>query len=262
MATLSPTGERYDLGRVLSRTFSQIVANWMVLGGFALIGAVVAAIFNAYGVREMLHIMTNPDPANPLALFQSPGYWIMLIGGLVVGALMQSGLTHGLLVGSRGESVAFGDCVSGAVRYFLPGIGLTILFYLGVGIGLMFILVPGLILMTMWSVSLSALVGEDCGVTGAFGRSRALTKGLRWPVFGTLLVFFLVFGFLLFAVQGFSSTGMARLYQSNMALALVATTISGTISTLLLTSFLVALYREVVLVKEGEPRGGLAEVFS
>ena len=262
MATLSPTGERYDLGRVLSRTFSQIVANWMVLGGFALIGAVVAAIINAYGMREMLHIMTNPDPANPLALFQSPGYWIMIFGGMIVGAFMQSGLTHGLLADARGESAAFGDCINGAVRYFLPVLGLTILFSLGMGFGLMFILVPGLILMTMWSASLPALIGENCGVMGAFGRSRALTKGLRWPVFGTLLVFFLVFGFLLFAVQGFSSTGMARLYQSSIALALVATTISGTISTLLLTSFLVALYREVVLVKGGEPRGGLAEVFS
>ena len=112
MATLSPTGERYDLGRVLSRTFSQIVANWMVLGGFALIGAVVAAIINAYGMREMLHIMTNPDPANPLALFRSPGYWIMIFGGMIVGAFMQSGLTHGLLADARGESAAFTSSAS------------------------------------------------------------------------------------------------------------------------------------------------------
>src|SRR3546814_8344703 len=43
-------------------------------------------------------------------------------------------------------------------------------------------------LFCMWAVVAPALVEERTGVFGAFGRSRELTKGARWKVFGLELI--------------------------------------------------------------------------
>ncbi len=50
------------------------------------------------------------------------------------------------------------------------------------------LLFPGLILTATWYVALPCLTLERKGVFGALGRSRALTNGNRWRVFGVLFV--------------------------------------------------------------------------
>lgn len=258
MAEFSASGERFDMGRVLTRTFSSILENWKVLGAFALIGGVANAALSAFAMSTMLQ---NFDPANPqavLAMFTAAPYWITLFGGILVAAFVQSGLIAGLL----GDHTSFADCASNAARNFLPLLCVTILWYLGVAIGWMLLVVPGIMLITMWSVALPAVIADNTGISGAFGRSRALTKGLRWQVFGTLLIFLIVFVIVSFAAQGFSSTGMLMMYKNNFPLALGVGVISNTIITLLLTSFLVSLYKELRTTKEGTGQSGLAEIFS
>ena len=258
MAEFSASGERFDMGRVLTRTFSSILENWMVLGGFALIGGVATAALTGASMSTMLQ---NFDPANPqavLAIFATPPYWVALFGGIFVTAFVQSGLIAGLL----SEHASFSDCASNAARNFLPLLCVTILWYLGVALGWIFLVIPGIMLITMWSVALPALVADNTGITGAFGRSRALTKGLRWPVFGTLLIFLIVISIVSFAAQGFSSTGMLRLFQTNFAIGMGMALVSNTIGSLLITSFLVSLYKELRTTKEGTGQSGLAEIFS
>jgi hypothetical protein len=52
----------------------------------------------------------------------------------------------------------------------------------------MLLLVPGVILLVMWWVFVPAIVIEGAGITGCFGRSRELTRGRRWSVFGLILI--------------------------------------------------------------------------
>jgi hypothetical protein len=262
MASSAVSGERFDMGRVFTTTFSAIKANWQVLLGFSLVLTVVSAITNGLTIGSMLDGLNPADPAAALGMFSSVSYWITVIVGLFSSAFLQSGIIHALIDRDDGAKADFADCFRGGARHFLPLIGLTILWWLGVALGWVLLMVPGLMLLSMWSVSMPALVAENTGVIGAFGRSRALTKGLRWPIFGTLLVFLILYFFLAFAVQGFSATGMLTLYQSNFALAMAVGVISGTVMSVLLTSFLVSLYSEVRLVKEGQGPRGLAEVFS
>jgi hypothetical protein len=250
MASSAISGERFDMGRVFATTFSAIIANWQVLLGFALVLSVVSAVTNGLSMSSMLEGFNPADPSTALGMFSSASYWITLIVGLCSSAFLQSGVIHALVDRDDGTKADFAACFRGGARHFLPLIGLTILWWLGVALGWVMLMVPGLILLTMWSVSMPALVAEDTGVIGAFGRSRGLTKGLRWPIFGTLLVFGILYFIMAFAVQGFSTTGMLSLYQS------------GTVLSVLLTSFLVSLYREVRLVKEGQGPRGLADVFS
>ena len=48
-----------------------------------------------------------------------------------------------------------------------------------------------LILITIWAVIAPAIVVEDAGVIGAFGRSRELVRGHGWPVFGSIVLAYL-----------------------------------------------------------------------
>ena len=59
-------------------------------------------------------------------------------------------------------------------------------------VGILLLVVPGLILLVVWSVAIPALVGEHRGIPSALRRSRDLTKGVRWQIFG-LILFIIVF---------------------------------------------------------------------
>jgi hypothetical protein len=74
----------------------------------------------------------------------------------------------------------------------LPLLAVSILGGLGIGIGLLLLIVPGLILLTFWSVVAPVTVIEQPGVLRAFGRSRELVRGYGWPVFGTIVLVFLL----------------------------------------------------------------------
>jgi hypothetical protein len=85
-----------------------------------------------------------------------------------------------------------GELFSSVSPVLLPLIGVSILSGIGIGVGFVFCLVPGLFLLTFWSVVAPVTVIERSGVFGAFGRSWELVRGHAWPVFGTILLVFLL----------------------------------------------------------------------
>lgn len=262
MAFQSNTGERFDIGRVFSKTFSMIAANWLVLIGFALLVGIIPVLINSFIMADMTKFIDGTHPKAALGLFRSPLYWVNMGLGTFSYTVVQAGLLHAIIEHEQGHAIRFGDCISGGLRKFLPLLGLSILWGLAVYLGLILILVPGFILLTMWSVSAPALIAEDIGAFGVFGRSRSLTKGMRWPVFGTLMILLTIVIFILFAVQGFSVRGLLRLYQSNRILATAITLLTKTTIYLLIASFLAALYFEVRTVKEGSGSSNLQEIFA
>jgi hypothetical protein len=92
--------------------------------------------------------------------------------------------------GRRDASV--GDLFRSVAPVFWPLLAVAILFGLGVGIGFVLLVVPGLFLLTIWSVTAPVTVIEQPGILRAFGRSRALVRGYGWPVFGVIVLVFLV----------------------------------------------------------------------
>jgi hypothetical protein len=64
----------------------------------------------------------------------------------------------------------------------------AIFWAIAIGIGWVLLFVPGVILMVMFWVYVPAIVVENAGVTECFGRSRALTRGHRWGIFGMFLL--------------------------------------------------------------------------
>ena len=74
----------------------------------------------------------------------------------------------------------------------LPLIGAGVLAGLGIALGFLLLIVPGLFLLTIWAVIAPVIVLERAGVLPAFGRSRELVRGNGWPVFGVIVLLFLI----------------------------------------------------------------------
>lgn len=62
----------------------------------------------------------------------------------------------------------------------------------GITIGFILLIIPGFFLLTIWSLIVPVIVLENSGVMDSFGRSRELTRGNRWGVFGRIIVTVLI----------------------------------------------------------------------
>ena len=116
----------------------------------------------------------------------------------VVISLVLATLYEGMVVqlvrdvqdGRRDNTV--GELFGSVSPVLVPLIAVSILAGLGIAIGFVLLIVPGLVLLTFWSVAAPVVVIERPGVFGAFGRSRELVRGYGWPVFGTVVLVFLL----------------------------------------------------------------------
>jgi hypothetical protein len=120
-------------------------------------------------------------------------FWLGIVVSLAVGTLYQGmvvELVRDVQDGRLDSSI--GELMRSVLPVLGPLIGAGILAGIGVAAGFFLLIVPGLILLTMWAVIAPVIVIERRGVFDAFGRSRQLVKDHGWPVFGTVVVAFLI----------------------------------------------------------------------
>lgn len=80
-----------------------------------------------------------------------------------------------------------------AVQPRLPAlIAAGIIAGIAIIIGLILLIVPGLFLITIWSMIGAVIVLEGRSAGESFGRSREIVRGHGWPVFGLLLIVFIL----------------------------------------------------------------------
>lgn len=201
--------EKFQFGRTISRTFELIRGAIVPVGIFVLIIQLVSLVINWTMMGQVL--VGTQDPSHAAAIMLSPAYWLMILFSFVFGGLLWPGMISGYLRISRGERVTVGECFSAGLAMLLPVMVITILWILGMMLGWMLLLVPGIMLMVMWSVVLPAYVAERPGIFGSFGRSRALTKGSRWTIFGVLFVALLIMYVPIVVLGGVLSGGFAAM---------------------------------------------------
>ncbi|HEX6025873.1 MAG TPA: hypothetical protein VFZ00_28030 [Solirubrobacter sp.] len=167
MTTLSP-------GDVIGRAFAIYRDQFGVLVPAALvifaINAVVSWVFGD-GVLALIAAVVS-----------------LVLAILYEGMVVQ--LVRDVQDGRRDSSV--GELFSSVSPVLLPLIGVSILGGIGIGIGFVLCIVPGLFLLTFWSVVAPVTVIERPGVFSAFSRSWELVRGNAWPVFGTIVLVFLL----------------------------------------------------------------------
>ena len=262
--------ESFAMGRVFSRAFGLIRESLPSVGLFTLIVIGVEAVIGLILQPMMLATLRNVEVgAQPgMALFGSAIYWVSIALSLLGLGFSWAGGIHGLLAQARKGSSDLASCFQAGLAGFAPTLGLIILWWLGVAVGWLLLVVPALILISMWSVAVPAMIGEKLGVFESFSRSRELTRGLRLSIFGVLFLMVIVYYVLAIFTAG-STLGFGFLTGTvdfeaigaiSMLMVLVSIPVSW-VSGMLIKAIVVSLYLETVLVKEGIRTDDLTEVF-
>jgi len=266
MTFVRERAEKFDLGRIVSRTVGTIQGNFPTFYALALIttGVPVALI-------QMLRVgaVAHTDPASALA---SSGF-ILLVGlvSFVAKALCTCFLISGALASLDGRPQTISDQVRTGLAVVLPVIGIEFLSGLAISATLILLIVPGLIVACMLCVAVPAAVAERTGVIDAMSRSATLTKGNRWSIFGALALYFLavivVNGIMTLIVGLIFFGGVTKTYLTTEGspLAYIGVIVMAFVTaafTVLSAAAVAALYAELRLVKEGPKTDSLAEVFA
>ena len=178
----------FRVGRVFNRAASVLSRNFVP---FVAIAA-VAALPNLWRTTAI-----GGSAAVAARGAHNPYAPVLTVFGLVMLGLISFGISQAAILNAAyqdmsGRPSPIGESLRKGLRRFLPIIGLAILQGLGIFIASVFLLFPGFIVMAMWFVSLPACVVERLGPIGSLGRSRALTKGHRWKIFGIVVLLTIV----------------------------------------------------------------------
>ena len=260
---LVPQGDGVvSVGRVFSRAFGFIVRNPAISVGSAFLFGALPSIASQALTFGIMGSATGLSRTMSIGL--TTLQLLSFVVALVFGALVQAIITRGVVIEHEGGRPSLGECLSGALRYSVPIVLLTILWWLGLMIGFVFLLVPGLMLLTMWAVAVPALIEERTGVIGAFGRSRALTKGSRWKIFGLLMVLligiYLIMGIV--GVLGLSQGALTPTAGSLPVTLLAGSAIMGFVFNLIWSTIQPSLFVELRDAHEGGSVSDLHQVFA
>lgn len=268
MASQAIADQRYtvSVGSVFARSVNIIKSNPLATLGVSFAFMALPSL-----VLGQLGGWTSLGQRADQGLYAAVGAYGLIAGLLWLtasGALVQAAVAH-----DEGRRADLREVLRQGVARALPLFAVYLLFVLGVWIGCIFLLVPGIILAVMWSVALPAIVAERPGVFGAFGRSRALTKGARWHVFGIMLLAAVIYMLASAAVgvasvAGYGSIGALAgggAIRSVPTLSLPVQLLQSLVTTVMLTWFTMvgaALFLELRNWKDGPSVDRLSEIFA
>ena len=153
-----------------------------------------------------------------------------------------------------GERPTVGDSLRFAMTRLLPVIVLSFLYVLGLIPAFIALIIPGIWLAVAWSVSFPALLSEGIGPVAALGRSFRLVKGRWWPVFGALLVMYLLVAVISGILGALGAATLIAAVDSEVVAAVFVTfvnTLSSLITLPLMAAVLTVLYFDLRVRKEG-----------
>ena len=259
MAT-EPPKPNIDVGRVVSRGFTALKANFLPFFGFSLVLAGLPGFLQGYLSVFNVEALAAGS-FSPLDYF---GAALLGAAATFLGfALLQGVLTRSTILTLGGREADPGGSALYALRLVLPIIGISICVGFLIVCGFILLIVPGIMVWCALSVAVPVLVEERQGVFDSISRSRDLTRGSRLQIFllGVLFwVFSAVIGGVVSVVTGASMFPMPGALPNPLILGLgqgLAASLTNVISTVLLA----ALYVELREVKEGAATDRLADVF-
>lgn len=257
MASTDATARKLDLGRVFGDTFGVIRRQAGPLVGVTFVLSYLPGLLNTFVMRS-----AQPAAAPSLQAYNNPLYGLVSLVGLFLGAYAIA-CQYDIAVGDlEGRRTPLSTVFRSAVGKILPMIGAILLMLLGLALGFVLLLVPGIILGVMWVVALPSVVADTSNPVKALGRSRALTKGNRWRIFGLLLLLWIIAIVVEVVVfGGVAATGAFPRGASAGFLTLTLISLFGILISLCMTVGSAALYVQLRELKGG---GGesVAQVFA
>lgn len=241
---------RFDLGRVIERTFGAIGANGLPLLLMAVVFVALPQAALVWG--QSLFLRPGSDLTTDMI---STGVLISVVGfvvGIVCSVIMQGAVTHVVVADLQGRKTTAGEGLNAALRAFWVLLAVGIVAGLAMMLGLILLVVPGILIFLIWLVAGPVVVAEGVGVGRALQRSRDLTRDHRWWLL-LLAVVYVVMSWiigLIVGIAGAAATGLQVGGTLNFV-TLVVGPLTQAISTLLWASIIAATYVELRTVKEG-----------
>jgi len=247
---------RFDPGKVTRLTFGVIRRRF---AGFAILGLVFV------GAPQTLVVLAEVGPAGETAPFN----WLAVLKeftGLVVamvgGSMLQAAIVHGTLADLNDREAPTADSARLGLRLCLPLAGLSLIVALSIVVGIFAFVVPAFIIAVIWVVAAPALIVERKGVFASLQRSRDLTRGCRWGIFGLLALFTIIYSLTL-GVFGVlvPAAGGGNLFVPKGPVAAICSSLVATVGTIVISAGIAAIYYELRSIKEGAHPDDLASVF-
>jgi hypothetical protein len=243
----------FRIGKVVSRAWSVFSRNFVTFMLIIGIANLPSLLFPQPAVG------TTAIPAANLGLT----FFALLLLTIVLSTVGQAMVLYGAFQDMRGRPVSLAECVKVGLSRFFPLIGLSI----SVSVALMFaailLIFPALMLGMMWLVATPVCVVEQAGPFRSMGRSRELTKGHRWKLFGLVLLT-LIPAFVIGAIAG----GVALLALGSTLDAAVASSLGKLIDLVwkaawggFLAAAIAVTYHDLRVAKEGVTTEQIAAVF-
>ncbi len=248
--------DKFDIGRVFGSTFSVIGRNAALCIGLALIFSGLPTLVYLLSFHLIFSGWTAATPdMDAVRAVMSFAPFAVGLANFVLSLILQAALVRAAIEDLNGQKPSFRDCIRTALRLFFPILATAFLVGLGVVLGAILLFVPGIMLFVRWWVAMPALVQERRGVTASIARSRDLTKGNRWRIFGLLLILWL-------ATVGIQVSFAAIAAMFGLIAGAVVATLATTFTSMALSVAAAASYIELRLVKEGAGVDELVDIFS
>jgi hypothetical protein len=267
MASAAAPVSRFDLGRVVERTFASIGRNFAVflllallLSGIpALATGVLLAIAGGQADQSTSGVS---DPTTLIAIGASLSGFVFLVGA-VASFILQAAIVYGTIADLNGRRAEFSECLSTGLRSWFWLFLLAIVVVVAEVFGYILFIVPGLMMTVAWMVAVPAQVVERTGVFGAIGRSAELTRGHRWPIFGLLIIYLIGVGVLQGSIPAIISIAAASLSPTTMRAAtqIVTQPLLAVTTSLIGAAGVASIYYELRSTREGIGPEALAAIF-
>jgi len=189
----------FTIANVFGSTFSSIRKGFMPLLIVTLLLYLVPTLLITLGLRFGMGIMLG-TPAS----FQGSLLPVTIAVSLVTYFLAfthMSAVTEITVLTASNQTIDLGKIIKHGLVNAIPLFLICLLCALGWMIGSLFLIIPGFIFGTIFAIVLPVYVAERPGIFKAFGRSRHLTKGRRWGVFGFWALVFIIFYILALAIE-------------------------------------------------------------
>jgi hypothetical protein len=193
-ATMGASPGVFRVGSVLGRALGLLTRHFVLF-------VLVAAVMKIADLQPVLRFALPATlPAGRLSLSSAAvTFGVSVLLPLLLAPVTQPVLYHTAFQDMLGRPVRFSDSLGIALRRYFPVLFTSFAYSIAIGLGALLLLVPGIIIAIMWCVCIPACVVERLGSSESLRRSRYLTKGHRWRIFGIgllVLVIALVVGVL------------------------------------------------------------------